>query len=295
MRISLIALFLSVIISCNQQINNQPEKVEIKQDKLSRFYNSDNYSEIESQKVNNWIFSEYKKDTLTGLVIIYNDSVLLTNDNFFEKETLISFKDSETIVFEYMAGDITCKYIFGHNEPINKWLLNYAEQKEVSNAGETYLFKNVTEDENIDILSFTVFSFNMDEADKYVFKNNKYIEQILEQVKEFRAAKNQAFKNIFTTEHAQELLKNYPITLTNVIQINNIAYYLEQMDILMPAIYILEEIITQYPNRIVSYLNISDAFNKLGLKTKAKENYNHYVTIMKQRGKAGEISQREFN
>ena len=66
------------------------------------------------------------------------------------------------------------------------------------------------------------------------------------------------------------------------------------MSITMPAIIILETIIDNYPDRTVSYLNLSDALIKNNLKIKAEKLYKQYVKLVKAKGKQKEIPQRQF-
>jgi hypothetical protein len=64
-----------------------------------------------------------------------------------------------------------------------------------------------------------------------------------------------------------------------VTSLNNIAYYLEQMSITMPAIAVLETVLDSFPDRGVAYLNLYNALIKVNLKTKAKNLYQQYVKL----------------
>jgi tetratricopeptide (TPR) repeat protein len=88
------------------------------------------------------------------------------------------------------------------------------------------------------------------------------------------------FANIFTIDHAEEILRDYPVRKSNVPSLNNIAYYLEQMSITMPAIAILETVLDSFPDRDVAYLNLYDALTKMKLKTKAEKLYKQYLKLM---------------
>ncbi|WP_299313588.1 tetratricopeptide repeat protein [uncultured Aquimarina sp.] len=90
-----------------------------------------------------------------------------------------------------------------------------------------------------------------------------------------------------------EIIENIRIDKQNVIKLNDIAYFLEQTnkgDHL--AIYILEKVISEFPNRTVAYINLGDAYWGLEEKEKAKEAYKTYIEQMKTNGKETKIPKR---
>ncbi|MBO9572418.1 MAG: tetratricopeptide repeat protein, partial [Chitinophagaceae bacterium] len=72
-----------------------------------------------------------------------------------------------------------------------------------------------------------------------------------------------------------------PVTDQNVKANNDRAYQLEQAGKYQEAVDILVKVIQTDPNRVVAYLNIADAYWGLNDKTRAKENYNKYIDLMK--------------
>jgi tetratricopeptide (TPR) repeat protein len=96
-----------------------------------------------------------------------------------------------------------------------------------------------------------------------------------------RSAGVESFKNVFTIDHAEEILQDYPVNKITAIFLNNIAYYLEQMSITVPAIAILETVIANYPERTISYLNLCDVLMKNNLKIKAEKIYRQYSQVSK--------------
>jgi hypothetical protein len=56
----------------------------------------------------------------------------------------------------------------------------------------------------------------------------------------------------------------------------------------------LETIVANYPDRTVSYLNLSDALAKNNLKIKAEKLYKQYVKFAQTKDKQKEIPQRQF-
>ena len=81
----------------------------------------------------------------------------------------------------------------------------------------------------------------------------------------------------------------------NVTNFNNIGYYLEQMELYEPSIYILKNIVEQFPDRTVAYLNLGDAYLGSGEEIKAKEAYNKYAHQMRMQNKSNKIPLRLSN
>ncbi|MFV0531847.1 MAG: tetratricopeptide repeat protein [Flavobacteriales bacterium] len=75
------------------------------------------------------------------------------------------------------------------------------------------------------------------------------------------------------------------INKINVERLNDLSYYLEQSGHYEQATILLEKIIKQFPERVVAYLNLADAYWGLGNQEKAKENYRKYISMMKAQGK----------
>ena len=96
----------------------------------------------------------------------------------------------------------------------------------------------------------------------------------------------------FDLETLKTILKQIPISQETITQYNDIAYYLQQANANEEAIFLLEKIIEKYPNRIVAYLNLADSYNGINNKEKAKENYNKYISLMKQDNKEDKIPKR---
>jgi hypothetical protein len=235
---------------------------------------------------------------------------MFVNDDFFGSDDLpeFDFADSGKIIVgqkqNYGDKTVKYKYVFQLDESSKRWLLCYVEKKET--AGEPgeqcrYFFTDsLQQDFSMENLSTERFASDFFAAGnknlfRYVYKNKNYLDSIVIQVNNMRLSNIVSFKNVFTAEHAEEILQHYPLTSINVTPLNNIAYYLEQMSIAMPSITILETIIDTYPDRTVSYLNLSDALMKNNLKIKADKIYKQYVKLMKANGKQNAIQQRLIN
>jgi len=64
------------------------------------------------------------------------------------------------------------------------------------------------------------------------------------------------------------ILNEIQIFTKNLTQYNNIAYYLEKAKAYHESIYLLEKIIEKYPNRIVAYIYLGNAYLGNNKKTK---------------------------
>ena len=102
--------------------------------------------------------------------------------------------------------------------------------------------------------------------------------------------KNQDIK--IDTYYLVNSFSKYSLENKTVQKYNDIAYYLQQANANEEAIFLLEKIIEKYPNRIVAYLNLADAYIGINDKEKAKENYKKYIELMKQDNKDERIPKR---
>ncbi|SIT13434.1 hypothetical protein SAMN05421786_106139 [Chryseobacterium ureilyticum] len=141
---------------------------------------------------------------------------------------------------------------------------------------------------NIDIKYFP-YSLGIDDK-KYNPNKKKYLEDVALSAKVSNRLFNEEFKDFkkndlkYTIEDFGELLKNIPINASNIDKYNNLAYYLSEKDDNI-SIYLLEQIINKFPERIVAYLNLADSYWNLGEKEKAVKNYQKYVELMKSQNK----------
>lgn len=104
-------------------------------------------------------------------------------------------------------------------------------------------------------------------------------------------SQNKLFAHVTYETSIENFYINYPdlnksnFIIDNVELANNQAYNLEQIGANSFSKYILNEIIKQYPNRILAFLNLADVDWKLGNKEEAKKNYNIYISLMKKLNK----------
>ncbi|MFV0346583.1 MAG: tetratricopeptide repeat protein [Bacteroidales bacterium] len=91
-------------------------------------------------------------------------------------------------------------------------------------------------------------------------------------------------------------LEKHPIGKDNCRYFNDIAYYIEQSGQYHEAIIILEQIIANFPDRVVAYINLGDAYWELENYEAAKSNYEQYIELMKSQGKdLNRIPQRVYD
>ncbi|MGG6229182.1 tetratricopeptide repeat protein [Tenacibaculum sp. SDUM215027] len=85
------------------------------------------------------------------------------------------------------------------------------------------------------------------------------------------------------------LIKQLKVDEDNLVFFNDKAYFLEQSGLYEEAVYILEVIIKEFPNRTVAYINLGDAYWGLGKKEEAKQAYKVYIEQMKAKNKESKI------
>ncbi|MHA7057234.1 tetratricopeptide repeat protein [Aquimarina sp. M1] len=119
-----------------------------------------------------------------------------------------------------------------------------------------------------------LFKYLIDINNKYSTLNTKKDHSFLNESLFYK------IKNInFLTLKDEPSIKNY----------NNLAYYLEQSKAYEEAVFLLEKITKEAPNRTVAYINLGDAYWGLEEEEKAKKAYQTYIEQMKANGKESKI------
>jgi hypothetical protein len=95
-------------------------------------------------------------------------------------------------------------------------------------------------------------------------------------------------KRVFVERYIAE----YAYSVINQQSYNDIAYYWQQAGFNEDAIWLLEKVISNSPERTVAYLNIADAYWSKGDKQKASANYKKYADLMVSSGKQKKIPER---
>ncbi|ASE63761.1 tetratricopeptide repeat protein [Chryseobacterium indologenes] len=97
-------------------------------------------------------------------------------------------------------------------------------------------------------------------------------------------------KQTFNTSNEDTFI-NYPessqnaLVITDVETANNLAFALEQKEGYNESLFILQNIISQYPDRVVAYLNLADIEWVLNHKNEAEKYYKLYLSFMKKQKK----------
>lgn len=119
----------------------------------------------------------------------------------------------------------------------------------------------------------TYFHYNISNSLKNLNKNN--ISKIEQQI---------------TTLQCQ--LSSYNID--DVVELNDAAFYLNQLGHPKVSLEILKKVIQLDPNRTVAYLNLADAYLALKNQSQAQSNYLIYANKMKKSGLSDQIPKRIF-
>ncbi len=117
--------------------------------------------------------------------------------------------------------------------------------------------------------------------------SNNDLNQILDDLKN-----NYIIKDYKTIERYEKLYQKYPISKSNVMLYNNIAYYLEKSMLYDEALFILNIIVKNFPNRTVSYINLGDVHWELMNVEEARKAYKQYIWLMKKTARESRIPHR---
>ena len=162
---------------------------------------------------------------------------------------------------------------------------------------QLYLIYKETVKFNSDGIAINKLYFN-----NYTMKNKTYEElDLLEERTMFRfgksttiyfiSPKNIVFGEMLIKSSSEDYFVSYPkvsnsdLLIKNAEEANNTAYYLNQIGANNESIFLLQKIIKDNPNRVVSYLNIADAYWDTNNKSEAKKNYQKYISLMKSQKK----------
>lgn len=152
-------------------------------------------------------------------------------------------------------------------------------------------------------LDFNLENINADNKDFFVTENSSFNEskecynvyQFEEGLIDIsRSIMNKDISQISDVDRYRQLFVSYPLTKSNVLYYNNIAFFLEQRSLYAESIFILENVIENFPSRVVAYVNLGDAYWKYDHKDKAIEAYHRYIELMTKTEKTSLIPKRVF-
>lgn len=104
--------------------------------------------------------------------------------------------------------------------------------------------------------------------------------------------KNYAEAVNHNTIRTLDYLNNVEINNRTLQAYNDIAFFLLEAGNSQQAIYILENVLSKFPNRVVAYLNLGDAYYGNDEEIKAVEMYQKYLGLMESEGKGALIPKR---
>jgi len=202
--------------------------------------------------------------------ILYKD---LNFDN--KKEILINISSHEKYE-EYEILTIDCdKLVSFFPKNLYTFKLNNKDKK---------LIEYIQNDNNYKPKYKT---YCLDNSRYYLCKIEEYLIKDINKTNEFNI-KNKIIKSYYSFKNRIVNLKD-TIDKKNVVNLNNIAYYLQKAGSNKEAVYLLEKILKKYPTRTVAHYNLADAYWALGDKKKAVASYKTYIEQMKEKGKTKRI------
>ncbi len=194
------------------------------------------------------------------------------------------------------------------NEKNNLFSLNYEYNASQTKMKEQYKFciksdglylycKEVVKFDSKGIAINRIYYSN------YSIKNRTYenIQELGSKLK-FNFTKKDVTSYLFNTKNSQigylsfkasaeSFFIDYPevnienVTVDNIDEVNDVAYYLEQSSVFKESVYLLKEILKKDAQRVVAWLNMADAQWGANNKIDAKVSYQKYLALMKSQGK----------
>ncbi len=232
-------------------------------------------------------------------IYIQNETLIINHDNNrLEYPSLIinamALSTSLNIInpnefnltYEYSASSTKRKVIYKYSFYNDRLYLNYKEVNSFGPLGvqsnRIYLKEYIVKNQGIEELealgeniSDEIYQDLDSKSFTTLFGEEKQKVGILKQ----NISCEERFVSIPFLENSQIL------EISDLSELNDIAYYLTESRAYKEAIFLLEQIIEQYPDRVVAYLNLADAQWGFDDKEEAKNNYNTYISLMKSQGK----------
>lgn len=131
-----------------------------------------------------------------------------------------------------------------------------------------------------------------DGNENFKYKNTPEIIDSLNSLSSYLVQLSKTSPQKYNTKNIDQILNIFPIKDNSLEDYNNIAYYIDKAKKHKESAYLLEKIIEKFPNRIVAYLNLGDAYYGLGDKTKVIKAYQAYIDQMKKKGWEEKIPKR---
>lgn len=275
--ISIFLIFISVLAVCQRNVQ-----------KVNGYFDYDNHPDYISDNSSNtssiYLYKNGKYQKVGDIVI----SSEFFNDYDENQISISGDKEKGIIVVNAMRGasnkSATLVY-YKYIENLNNWLLYKVENEERLGLDIKLDIKFYPYEIGIDGSKFKP-NFKLYTEDS-LSEKSKY-EKIL--TIEYDSLRNlssfKGYKFRYSYEDLYLMTKEMPITISNVQKYNDLAYYLCKLkDNRMGAVVILRRVIEKFPDRVVTYLNLADAYWLIDCKEDAKESYQKYIDLMKSQQK----------
>lgn len=270
----LICFFVLFSASCEDSKKKQTAKTHItKQKKTVQDLNKENTSKCKVQ-----IRNQDLALICNGKETIYK--YLIINEMSLSTE-LIQNDDGFSLLYESNASATKSKEKYDFIYSLNGLIL---VSKEIVKFGKDGLILNKFFVDNYDLSQKTYDDLQtIGDSLKEEF-NKKPIGFVYD-------SKNILFAKMTYKFSPEDLYVDYPklgnvdFKVINLESANNQAFSLEKIEANNFSKSLLKEIISQYPDRTVAFLNLADVDWKLNKKEEAQKNYNRYIALMKSQNK----------
>lgn len=287
-KVKILALFIFFIsISCKEKRSNvseiivpafsskKPELLEELKKKKDTAYIKDDL-----------LYVRYNNDSKFYPNLIKNYSSLYSSVRCLDNSFFLGYEYSSS------STKMICTYKFMYDDPLKIIFKEIVKFNEKGTASNIVFFDDKLYDLNYDSLEGLYEDLNYN----FIKSSNQIIKLYF---------KEENIGNIFTEDSSKEYfidspkLYDFKLIDCNKIQkinlLNDVAYFMERKGDYRNAILILEKIIEKYPNRIVAYINLGDAYWGNENQEKAKEAYRIYISKMKNKGLEHKIPQRVYD
>ncbi|ANF50588.1 hypothetical protein A0O34_08660 [Chryseobacterium glaciei] len=280
-----------VLNSNNKEISIQNISQKNITDTIHGYFNNDNiidYIEINTKPSEEKELSIYLGSYQNQFKKI--KSITITNDDFSEVENPIeNFFVSNGKVGEIIIGSSCCGN-FKTTETYNYKYLN----------NNWFLYKTLVSTVDDDFIP--IINLNLNDLSESI-NGEKSANNKLVYSKEIEDSKSQNLNlfneklNLFKKNYLNKTIKNingidldsitellyfFPLQENNLNNYNDLAFYnMYTKDGSIGSIFLLKEIVNKFPDRIVSYINLGDAYWEFDNQQKAREAYQKYIDLMK--------------
>jgi tetratricopeptide (TPR) repeat protein len=221
-----------------------------------------------------------------------NDSLILNDGNILliEDDNCISLKDiKENLIFERCFD--SCNVKIRHTKTKGLPLTIISGQ----NSIDADFYKKGTEWVSTSVTYFKSLPTGEEKRTKQIVVSLKDFDfdSVIEQLGEIKNNDVSSLDDIKNKEKLIELdiykiadiLKNNPVSESNVTLYNDVAFTLIEKENFNEARIILLEVINFSPDRVVAYLNLGDAQWGFNENDEAKKSYQKYLSLMKSQNK----------